>query len=308
MKPQYMNINRIEFIVTWQCGGGCKHCQIGSEINKRGTHSHVIAKHAAEAVKNLASVFDITSVMTFGGEPLYYADVTATIHKAATDSGVAKRQIITNGYFTNRPEKSKSVAETLAVAGVNSLLLSVDAFHQERIPIEPVRRFAQDVANAKIPGAVIYPAWLVDASHENPYNARTRELLAQFEGILPISGYENQIAPLGDAAKWLREYYEQTELDISSHTACSEPLMVTNISIVPNGDMMVCGFAIGNIYEEDALDIVARYNPHEHEGLRAVVEGGVSGLLEYAKRRGIEVSPADYCDICGLCEAVARKL
>jgi len=32
-------------------------------------------------------------------------------------------------------------------------------------------------------------------------------------------------------------------------TPCPELLNVTNISIVPNGDMMVCGYAIGNIYE-----------------------------------------------------------
>ena len=90
-----LNINRIEFIVTWQCGGRCKHCQQGGDINKHLPYTHVLADYAVDAVKKLASVYDIKSVMTFGGEPLYYPEVTAAIHKAATDCGIETRQIIT---------------------------------------------------------------------------------------------------------------------------------------------------------------------------------------------------------------------
>ena len=90
---EYMDINRIEFIVTWQCGGKCKHCQIGDEINKRSSHRHVLSDYAVEATKKISTVFDVTSVMTFGGEPLYYPYVTAAIHKAATDRFTPKPSV-----------------------------------------------------------------------------------------------------------------------------------------------------------------------------------------------------------------------
>ena len=91
MKSKYMDINRIEFVVTWQCGGKCLHCQMGDNINMPNSHPHVLADYAIEAVKKIASVYDVESVMTFGGEPLYYPEVTAAIHKAATECGIKTR-------------------------------------------------------------------------------------------------------------------------------------------------------------------------------------------------------------------------
>ncbi|MCL2362069.1 MAG: radical SAM protein [Defluviitaleaceae bacterium] len=309
---EYMNIKRIEFIVTWQCGGKCKHCQIGDGINQRSSHRHVLGEYAADAVKKIASAYDVTSVMTFGGEPLYYPDVTAEIHKATTECGIKTRQIITNGYFTNNGEKSSAVAKSLADAGVNNLLLSADGFHQEYIPIEPVYRFAQDVLNAKIPGFRLHPAWLVDEEYENMYNSETRKILQKFSELpIPVSR-GNNIFLGGHAAKYLREHYEKVELDLSAKcgtTPHTEPLTeVSSISIVPNGDVMICGFVIGNIYDEDVLDVIARYDPYKDEAMRPLIEGGVSGLLAYASAHGVQVDTTKYCDACDICHAVVEQL
>ena len=308
---KYMDIKRIEFIVTFQCGGKCKHCQNGADINKSGSHRHILSEYAVDAVKKIASAYEVTSVMTFGGEPLYYPRVTAAIHKAATDCGIKTRQILTSGFFTNSAEKSGLVANALADSGVNDLLLSVDSFHQEHIPFEPVYQFAHDIINAKIPGSTLYPAWLVSRQHENPYNAKTKEILEKFSDLaIPVDEYENRIALVGRAAKLLREYYGKPEINISADEPhkCLELLSVTNISIVPNGDVMVCGFVIGNIYEEDAMDVIARYNPYENEAMRAVIQGGVFGLVDYAQKQGISVDVSDYYNACGLCGVVAGRI
>ena len=306
-----MDIKRIEFIVTYQCGGRCKHCQMGSSINKGGTHRHVLAENAAETIEKLSTVFDITSVMTFGGEPLYYPDVVSAIHRKATDCGIETRQIITNGYFTNSAEKSGIVANTLADAGVNNLLLSVDAFHQEHIPFEPVYQFARDVVNTKIPGFFLHPAWLVNAEHQNSYNAKTKELLDRFSELSIPVGKGNDIWLQGNTIKFLREYYDDTVLNFSENDTpepCLYPLEIKNISIIPNGDIGVCGFAIGNIYEEDVIDAITRYNPYEHEGMIAQINGGVCGLLAYAEKQGIVINPSDYYDECVLCQAIANRI
>ena len=250
--------------------------------------------------------------MTFGGEPLYYPEVTAAIHKAATECGIKTRQIITNGYFTNSVEKSRLVANTLADSGVNSLLLSVDAFHQEHIPFEAVYQFARDIIDAKIPGFRLHPAWLVNEEYENPYNVETKKLLERFSALPIEVSKGNNIYLGGNAAKFLRAHYEKIELsffDSCGSTPHTEPLTeIASISIVPNGDIMICGFAIGNIYKEDVLDAIARYNPYEHEGMLALMKGGVSELLAYAKTQGIEINTSDYCNICDVCHAIAEQL
>ena len=86
----------------------------------------------------------------------------------------------TNGYFTKDSAKIKAVAERLLLSGVNEILLSVDAFHQETIPLEPVMTFAYEVKKRKI-GLKLSPAWLVSREDDNPYNQKTREILASFE-------------------------------------------------------------------------------------------------------------------------------
>jgi len=309
---KYMKINRIEFIVTWQCGGRCKHCQIGAQINKSGSHYHIQTDYAVEAIRKLSTVFGISSVMTFGGEPLYYPDVVAAIHRAATECGVETRQIITNGYFTNSAKKSESVSQALVTAGVNNLLLSVDAFHQEHIPLKPVLQFAKDIVKAKLPGAFLYPAWLVAEEDENPYNIKTREILERFRDISIHVSRGNHVFLGGNAAAFLGKYFESEKIDLTvdcgSMPYCDPLDIITSISIVPNGDFMVCGFVVGNIYQDDILDIVAGYDPYQHEGMRAILEGGVSRLLSYAKEQGIAIDASKYRSACDVCHEVARQI
>ncbi|MCL2426664.1 MAG: radical SAM protein [Oscillospiraceae bacterium] len=310
---KFISITRIEFIVTWQCGGKCKHCQSGNEINQPSSHSHVLMDYATEAIYKLSTAYEVESVMTFGGEPLYYPEVTAAIHEAATKCSIKTRQIITNGYFTNNPEKSSAVANSLADSGVNSLLLSVDALHQEHIPLEPVRQFARNIVEAEIPGAILYPAWVVDRQHRNPYNTKTKEILEQFADIaIDVGCNDNVIYPSGHAAKFLRDYYGKTELNLSESCISvpySELLTdIKTISIVPNGDVMVCGFVIGNIYREDIIDVVTRYNPYENDAMRAILRNGIAGLVEYAEAQGVTIDTAEYCNTCDVCHAIVKQL
>ena len=124
---QYLkNLNKIEFVVTYACTGRCKHC---SEGDHTSCGEHIDPQIAADAVRKIAAEYDIKTVMTFGGEPLLYADAVYVIMQTATELNIPGRQVITNGYFSKNAYKIREVAEKLAACGVNDLLLSVDAFH-----------------------------------------------------------------------------------------------------------------------------------------------------------------------------------
>lgn len=86
------------------------------------------------------------------------------------------------------------------------LLLSVDSFHQETVPIDVVERFALEAKRCGIP-IRLQPAWLVSAVDENPYNIKTRDILDSFADMeLPV-GEGNVIFPEGNALKYLAEYF-----------------------------------------------------------------------------------------------------
>ena len=250
MNEYLRNLNRIEFVVTMACTGKCIHCSEGDHINYT---EHMDGETAARVVREICERFQITSLMTFGGEPLLYPEVVCEIQRTAAAIGISKRQLITNGYFSGKPERIEEVVQSLAASGINDLLLSVDAFHQETIPLKPVLFFAESSLKAGIP-IRLSPAWLVSQNDHNPYNIRTREIIREFEFLQIPVGPGNVVFPSGNALKYLREYFGENA------DACSpyddDPKDIRAISFSPNGDVLN-----GNIYETDILEIMRTYAP-----------------------------------------------
>jgi len=255
MNHYLQNLSRIEFVLTFACKGRCKHC---SEGEHSSTGEHIDGDIAADLVRKVASSYAINSLMTFGGEPLLYPDEVCKIHTAARDAGIAERQLITNGFFSRDAAKIEHVANSLAESGVNDIMLSVDAFHQETIPLEPVMKFARAIYSLGIPKFRVHPAWLVGADADNPYNNRTREILAQFSAIGIPSSKGNVIFPSGNALKYLSEYFDLGVPHISPYS--DNPHDVKAICVVPNGDVQG-----GNIYKTDILKILENYAPKPEE-------------------------------------------
>ena len=164
MNPYLKNLNKIEFVITNACTGKCKHC---SEGDHSVCGERIDPEIAADAVRKVSSVYSIKTVMTFGGEPLLYPDAVCEIMSIAKELDIPGRQVITNGYFSKNPDKITDVVNQLVLCGVNDLLLSVDAFHQETIPLETVKIFAGEAKSAGIP-IRLSPAWLVGACEDNP--------------------------------------------------------------------------------------------------------------------------------------------
>jgi hypothetical protein len=251
VNPFLQNLNRLEFLLTFACTGQCKHC---SEGDHDTTGAHINGGVAADMVRKAAEKYRIESLMTFGGEPLLYPDEVCKIHAAAREAGVVRRQLITNGFFARSDEKIRRVAQALAKSGVTDILLSVDAFHQETIPLGPVMAFAKTVQALNFPRFRVHPAWLVGEDADNPYNSQTRKILARFNALGISSSRGNVIFPSGNALKYLREYFDLSIPHTSEYA--QDPHDIEAICVIPNGDLLG-----GNMYETDILEILANYDP-----------------------------------------------
>ena len=249
MNPYLKNLNKIEFVVTYACTGRCKHC---SEGDHTSCGERIDPEIAADAVRKIATQYDIKTVMTFGGEPLLYTDAVYTIMTAAKELNIPKRQVITNGCFSKNADKICDVAERLAACGVNDLLLSVDSFHQETIPLEIVKTFAAEAKKCGIP-IRLSPAWLKSSVDDNPYNVKTREILDSFSDLeLPV-GEGNVIFPEGNALKYLADYFTD---NLPDNPYTEDPCNVKCLSFEPNGDVLG-----ENAYKRDIMEIINNYAP-----------------------------------------------
>lgn len=247
MNKYLKNLEKIEFVVTYACTGRCKHC---SEGDHRSCGEHIDPAVAADAVNKIAAAYPIKTVMTFGGEPLLYPQTVCAVMKAAKESGVPRRQIITNGYFSKDAERIREIVNQIADAGVNDLLLSADVFHQEYIPIEPVKLFAIEAKNAGIP-IRIQPAWLVSSEDGNEYNNKTKEIISVFNELGIEENEGNVIFPEGNALKYFAEYFTDSAPE---NPYAEDPADVRCVSFDPNGDVLD-----GNVYEKDIIEILKDY-------------------------------------------------
>lgn len=249
MNQYLVNLNRIEFVVTLACTGRCIHC---SEGDHRNHGEHIDGDLAARAVYEICDNYFIESLMTFGGEPLLYPEVVCKIHAAGKKMNIPKRDLITNGFFSKDPKRIREVAHMLAESGVKNILLSVDAFHQETIPLDYVTEFAKSIVQEGVPVRT-HPAWLVSAENDNPYNLKTREILERFRVLGINSSSGNIIFPSGNAKKYLSEYFD-SKINYTNPYE-ENPVDVRTVCFSPDG-----GVLNGNLMKDSILDIIAAYS------------------------------------------------
>lgn len=249
MNPYLKNLCKIEFVVTNACTGRCKHCSEGEHAT---AGESIDAKIAADAVRAIAKEYPIQTVMTFGGEPLLCPDVVYAVISAARDLNVPRRQVITNGFFSKDKAKIHTVMENLAACGVNDLLLSVDAFHEESIPVAVVKEVAAEAKRCAIPTR-LQPAWLVNSTHDNPYNRKTRALLDSFWELGIPESEGNVVFPEGNALKYLADFFESFA---PQNPYEENPNDIHCVSFLPNGDVLG-----GNVYKTDIMEILRGYAP-----------------------------------------------
>ena len=195
---------------------------------------------------------------------------------------------------------------------MNSLLLSVDAFHKEHIPLEQVYLFAKELCNEKLDGFKLHPAWVIDREHDNCYNKETEECLNYFSDLDITVSKGNNIFPAGNAAIYLSEFYEKKTIDLS--VKCGEAPYtakldnIETIAINPNGDVIVCCFVIGNVYKESITEIIERYNPYENPVMSTLLHSGVNALVGLAERKGIRIDISQYYSACSVCREIVERL
>lgn len=253
MNRYLKNLCKIEFVITNACTGRCRHC---SEGEHTASGESIDPNAASEAVRKIVCEYDIKTVMTFGGEPLLFSDTVCEIMRTACELNVPKRQVITNGFFTKDKDTMTKTAKKLSACGVNDLLLSVDAFHQETIPLDTVKEFAREVQKCDIP-LRLQPAWLISSTDKNPYDLKTREIIDSFRELDIYENEGNVVFPEGNALKYLSEYFQGKSVQ---NPYVEDPYDVKCVSFSPDGAVLG-----GNIYMHDIVDILNNYDPEKSE-------------------------------------------
>ena len=307
----YLDIKRIEFIITYRCNSHCKHCLIDAG-KRRSKPTAIDIDLATSVINEITGIYSPESIMTFGGEPLLYPEVVCAIHHAAKSRGIDQREVITNAGWPPNEDKFRAIALQLVESGVTQIAVSVDCFHQEQVPIAVVKRNVQALLDAGL-SVGWNPCWVVCKEDENIWNKQTKSVLKNLSSLPVEEKYGNVVQPAGNALDWLIDFLpariQTPEGNCEDVPYAGRLDCVSCISLEPTGDVSVCKeFPIGNARKQHVGDILQDYDPHKIPEMEAILSGGVTELEKFAYQQEVKANAHGYFSICDKCIDLRRRL
>lgn len=122
-------------ITNYNCTASCRHCMFASSPQCKKEY---MTDETAEKTAALLRESGAWSVHIGGGEPFMSFDSLCTLIAALKKNGIAIDYIETNGYWCRDEDFARARLEKLKSLGADSVMVSVDPFHIEYVPLERV--------------------------------------------------------------------------------------------------------------------------------------------------------------------------
>ena len=304
-----MELKGLDLILTYECTGRCAHCCYRAGPGRNETMT------VAEVEGYLAAVADhpLEWILLFGGEPFTCYELLREC--VALAAPLAPVLVFTNGCWATDPDTARRRLAGLQEAGLDHILFSVDAFHQAHVPLERIAIGVEAARELGYGTIELDNRCLGEPDADNPFNRRTREIMAHLAELCDLTGVNVIRGPsrmVGRAADVLSPYLATQP---TLPTKCPLPDYLggdihapTGVEIHPGGWINLCaGLALGNAQQRPLDKILADYASDSHPIIRVLAREGPAGLLRLAQRHGYSPT-GGYVDGCHLCYQARRFL
>lgn len=303
-----MNLKRLEFTLTTKCNSQCVHCQAQASPSRNEVMG---VKDAHNYLTRAKAVSNLKSFMVFGGEPMLYPNRAIAIFQKASELQIPEIEMLTNGVWGRNRENAQKLAARLERAGLNTVGVSVDAFHLQHIPLEYPRNAALALLKAGV-NKVTWNVTVVESINAtNEYDVKTAEILRALESV-GINAHIHKIIPVGRATQNLKQYFQPASLDGPCQSDPILGTMLTNpesLCVEPSGEVDVCwDLAIGNAKEKPLNQIIGEYDWRENPTIKVLIEEGPLGLLKLNEKRSHSFQREHYVNKCHLCTEIRKTL
>ncbi|KPJ73591.1 hypothetical protein AMJ52_03485 [candidate division TA06 bacterium DG_78] len=255
----------------------------------------------------------IQSLTIHGGEPFLYFEELHNYLRKAKELNILQRWVITNGYWAETRTVAEEKLSTLKEFGLTCITFSVDAFHQEYIPLDIVKTALVAATQLDFDTIAVDSYYIVSKDYDNAYNKITTKIIDNLNGLPEVHFFQYPISFEGRAADYLTEDMQlQTEIPSGR---CQLPRWLGGdcknphtVEIDCEGNVTLCpGICIGNAKEKSITEVLENYDYRDHPIMRIVVEEGPIGLLQLAVGKGYKKNK-NFVNECHLCYEVRRFL
>jgi hypothetical protein len=296
-EPKFKLWRSAGLLLTYKCNAACEFCYYSCSPDKGGLMPVETCIKAWRSLKVLAG--DDAKIHLTGGEPFLCWDRLIEILKAGREQNLGPVDMVeTNGFWATNDQLVEDWLDILLVLGVQRLKISVDPFHQEYVPIEPVRRLACIAIEMFGPDRVLV-RW------EKYLTQNQRSKIKDRKSDQYVQAYHDYPFRLaGRAAGHMAELLASKPAGAFADENClSGFLGAKGVHVDPHGNVFsgTCsGIVLGNINGKPLEDIWKQFHPGQDAFIQILCEKGLYGLLEQAKSLGYKELPA-YAGKCHLC-------
>jgi hypothetical protein len=295
-------------ITNW-CNARCASCYLNCHPGRSGDMS------VEEGVRLWRELIDASPhgcrVHVTGGEPFGRWPLLIEILRQARREGSGPLQKVeTNGYWASDEATIRDRLAALDEAGMETLGIAADPYHQQFVPIEMVRRLARLAAEQL--GAdrvdVRWQDWLAEGVDTDAMDSAAR--MSLFERY--ASGGRDRMN--GRAAVQLAPRVVGQPAEAFAGRPCREALLRSkHVHLAPGGWIVpgtCAGMVLGRAAEGVSVGDRWRQLDADHVSrpiVGALAEHGPVGLLDMARAAGFDEAPT-YAGKCHLCWSLRAHL
>ena len=293
-------------VVNYKCNAACRHCLYACSPSRSGGYMNA---SSCERICNLLKSKDIHSLHIGGGEPFLDFDklleIVHTVHRCEINI----EYLETNGFWASDEKQAIHYVNELKKAGINKLLISIDPFHIEYVPVGLPLRLAEICKNE----GMGYFYWQEQYKHKLSLLDRDKiytrtELehsLSQHYIVETTNSYGLGIET-GRAINIGLEYMPKKPVsDLLTNSLPCKHLLSTSFIHIDHNEKYVVPSCTGiTIPLEDAMKGIPRGRYLVYETL---VIDGIRGLIKFSEGLGVMIDDV-YVSYCSLCFDIRHKL
>ncbi len=302
------SLNYSGVITNYVCTASCRHCMFGSSPSRPKDFISVdMSQKVAKTLKDAGTY----SVHIGGGEPFMNFEALCSLIKALNKYNIGVDYIETNAFWFKDDAFVLDRLNTLKSLGVTSVMVSVDPFHIEFVPLERAIRLCVLLDKCDFEYFVWKEQYLRKfiALGIDRTKTYTKDELCSIlgEDYITATASEYGLGMNGKALNIAKDLYEyRPASEWLSDTPCRSVSSVSHCHIDLYGNIVPPGCPGISAEAEDFIGM--NFPEEKYPVLSRLVNGGISALYSYACEKGFVADEKGYPSRCSLCFAIRKYL
>lgn len=286
-------------ITNYNCTASCRHCMFASSPEY---FKDYISKQDSLRIAELLKRAGTTSVHVGGGEPFIHFEGLCTLIKALNQNRVGVDYIETNAFWAKDEDFARKRLEKLKKLGVGTIMVSVDPYHIEFIPLERPLRLCSLLDEYGFDYFIWQQKFLKRLMQLDISKTHTKEELASVLGkdYLTETASEYGLGINGRALSFAKELYPRKNAEYFATDEKCPSLSVPHHCHIDLYGMAIPSRCTGICAKaEDYLE--GNIDKERYPVFSSLLSGGTKELYEYAKQKGFVPAKQGYPTRCAFC-------